>query len=67
MMSMGFGQVVYQFDNETGNDNPANATFQSLLNSNSTPVMFTPAFRGLGLPAAAWQTFSNMMEVITKS
>lgn len=28
--------------------------------------MFTPAFRGLGLPAAAWNTFSNLMEVLTK-
>lgn len=28
--------------------------------------MFTPSFRGLGLPAAAWNTFSNLMEVLTK-
>lgn len=27
---------------------------------------FTPAFRGLGLPAAYWNTFSNLMEVLTK-
>jgi hypothetical protein len=65
--SLSFGQVVYENDLITGNSNPVNATFQSLFSSSSIPVMVTPAYRGLGLPAAAWLTFSNLMEVVTKS
>jgi len=31
-----------------------------------THVFFNPSFRGLGLPASAWNTFSNLMEVVTR-
>lgn len=61
---MGFGQIIY--NTTQGVQTPANQTVQQLFSSNQTPVLFTAAFRGLGLPAAAWNSFANLMEVVTK-
>ena len=61
MSSLGFGQVNFS----TGGVAPSSTYLQSLYSS-STPVVFTPSFRGLGLPAGAWNTFANSMEILTK-
>lgn len=65
MSNFGFGQIVYT-NSGTGNNNPSNSTIQSLLSGTSASVLVTPAFRGLGLPSAAWNSFSNLMEIVTK-
>lgn len=43
-----------------------NATIQQLFSAISTPVIFTTDYRGLGLPANAWNLFANLMEIVTK-
>jgi hypothetical protein len=62
--SLGFGQIIY--DNLLGVQTPTNQTVQQLFSSSAIPVLPSPAFRGLGLPAAAWTSFSNLMEVVTR-
>jgi hypothetical protein len=65
MSNFGFGQIIYN-NSGSGNNNPANQTVSSLLSGTSASVLVTPAFRGLGLPSAAWYSFSNLMEIVTK-
>lgn len=63
LSNLGFGLINYP--TTPGILSPVSQYIQTLY---STPIsaVFTPAFRGLGLPAAAWNTFSNLMEVLTK-
>ena len=62
---LGFGQIIYN-STLAGSQTPMNATIQQLFTASATPVLFTTAYRGLGLPATAWTFFSNLMEIVTK-
>jgi len=63
LSSLGFGIVNYP--TVAGLLSPV-SQYMQLLYSSAVSAVFTPAFRGIGLPAAAWNTFSNLMEVLTK-
>ena len=63
MSNLSFGLVTYP----AGLKSPENQTMQNLLAGElETYVFFNPSFRGLGLPQLAWNTFSNLMEVVTR-
>lgn len=63
LSNFGFGLVNYP--SIAGLLVPVSQYIEPLFSSQVSAV-FTPAFRGLGLPAAAWNTFGNLMEVLTK-
>lgn len=56
LSSLGFGIVNYP--SVAGLLSPV-SQYMQLLYSSAISAVFTPAFRGLGLPAAAWNTFST--------
>ncbi len=67
LANLSFGLVTYPAIK--GLLSPANQTMQNLLAAQETfetHVFFNPSFRGLGLPHYAWNTFSSLMEVVTR-